>query len=154
MKMRASLAVAMALGVAWTSEAASSKWPDAMEYLMAAEDCSIEPDATLCENRKNTWQNDYRGAIAGEYQGQRNVSFCLSTGCDDLYGGNIRKNAILACAWRVVIVNSGHLEADDTDAMNLKHFCGPEYLDDTGRGMANAQAKTLLRKLGVSARLP
>lgn len=150
MDMRGLLAVLLACGCVSLVEAKDEQWPDAMDYLQAPADCAGSDDVTLCENRKEVWNRDYNGAIAGDYQGQRNVSFCLSTGCDDMFGGTIRKNAILGCAWRMVIVNSGHLDADSTDVANLKHFCGPEYLDDTGRDMAAAQARTLLKKLKIA----
>lgn len=86
--------------------------------------------------------------LPGGYDGQRNVAFCLSTGCDI---PGFRKNPVglrLAC---VVIVNSGHLVANDIDGRNMKHYCGPEYLDDTGRVMADAQARTIIQKLGFTA---
>ncbi len=122
-----------------------------MDYISIEADCEDASNPERCRLTKKTWERDYNAAIKGDYQGQRNVAYCLSTGCS--YEG-FRKNPVLGCAWRVVIINSGHLDADQLDANSLKLFCGPEFLDDVGRTMADAQARTLLGKLGRTEYLP
>jgi len=134
--MRYLLAVIITLLVGTTSAA---DWPSAEDYVAWA-DC----DNDTCRYSRQTWAEEYRNATAGQYQGQRNVSFCLSTGCD----GAIKVNKILGCAWRFVIVESGHLSADVTDTSNLKYYCGPEQVDEAGYATAEAQARTLLKMLG------
>ncbi|MFN3440852.1 MAG: hypothetical protein ACK4Z3_00470 [Rhizobium rosettiformans] len=126
---------------------ASDDWPAASDYLFMASDCATADDPERCQYIKDDWKRDYEGAISGAYQGQRNVAFCLSTGCDT---PGFRKNPVLGCAWRVVIVSSGHLVSDETDGRNMAFYCGPEFLDDTGRLMADAQARTILKKLGIT----
>lgn len=81
---------------------------------------------------------------SGQYQGQRNVAFCLSDGCS----GAIRVNKILGCAWRFVILESGHFSIDTTDTSNLQYYCGQEHIDKAGLMAAEAQAKRILKMLG------
>jgi len=119
-------------------------WPAAESYIDTAMECRQSGNPGNCRYTRDTWKTEYKDATAGKYQGQRNVAFCLSTGCDDA----IRPDKILGCAWRIVIVNSRHAELDDTDTMNLKQFCGPVYIDQAGRRAAEAQAKTMLELIG------
>lgn len=115
-----------------------------------SEDCSVANDPQRCRMIKEIWERDYNDAIKGGYQGQRNIAFCLSTGCDF---PEIIKNPVLGCAWRVVILNSGHLDATKLDGDNLMVYCGPEFLDDRGRIIADAQARTIMQKLGIPTQL-
>lgn len=137
------------LVVALGGTAHAGDWPPAGDYLFIARDCATSDDPGWCSDAKTLWEKDYNGAIHGDYQGQRNVSFCLSTGCEPLYHKSLRTNPVLACAWRFVILRSGHLQADVTDTTNAEHFCGPEYIDDLGRRTAEAQASRMLKMLGV-----
>ncbi len=105
-------------------------------------------DENWCKQAIAVWDKDYKKAIHGNYQGQRNVSFCLSNGCVSFYHGFIKQNKVLGCAWRIVILKSGHLDADETDTDNFKLYCGPSFLDDAGRVAAEAQAATMLKMLG------
>jgi hypothetical protein len=114
------------------------------DYINSFVSCGRSENSANCEFIRSTWAKDYESAFAGSYQGQRNVSFCLSTGCDQA----IRENRILGCAWRMVIIASGHLEADESDTANLNYFCGPDMLDDAGRAAAEAQSQSLLTSLG------
>ncbi|APO76101.1 hypothetical protein AM571_CH03307 [Rhizobium etli 8C-3] len=141
--MKFVLAALFACGCVSLAEAV--EWPPAEDYLNPVASCSVSDDVGNCEYTRTVWGQQYANAIEGNYQGQRNVSFCLSTGCS----AAIVENRVLGCAWRHVIIASGHLELDQTDATNLKHFCGPDMLDDAGREAAQAQSKTLLRMLGT-----
>lgn len=58
-------------------------------------------------------------------------------------------NKILGCAWRFVILESGHLSVDTTDVSNAKYFCGAENVDQAELAAAEAQAKTLIRMLAA-----
>ncbi|OLP42930.1 hypothetical protein BJF95_00865 [Rhizobium oryziradicis] len=55
-------------------------------------------------------------AYRGLYQAQRNLAYCLDSGCS----GAITPNLQLSCAWRIVVLASAHVDADDTDIMNLQ----------------------------------
>jgi hypothetical protein len=123
-------------------EAGETAWPAAETYVHPSA-CSTDDASSSCRYSKELWPKDYSEAIAGGYQGQRNVSFCLSTGCQ----GAIVVNKILGCAWRFVILESGHLSADSSDVTNAKYYCGVENVDSAELAAAEAQAKTLLRLL-------
>ena len=56
-------------------------------------------------------------ALAGDYQAQRNLAF----GYSDQFS-NQKKNPVLACAWRMVILTTE--QADDTDMSNYNTYCG------------------------------
>ena len=70
-------------------------------------------------------------ALQGNYQAQRNFAYSLS-----------KQNTIAACAWRWVIIQSGHQRVDTTDTGNLKVYCG--QLDQVEIEAAENQAKILL----------
>jgi hypothetical protein len=128
------------------SMAHAAGWPPASDYVNIMLACSDSDDASNCNYTRTVWDKQYAAAIAGDYQGQRNVSFCLSTGCNKA----IVENRILGCAWRYVIIASGHLQLDSTDTTNQRYFCGAEMIDDAGRQAAKSQSRTLLRMLKAS----
>lgn len=128
---------------AWSFGASAAEWPAVSDYINTMSDCAIQRNASNCNYTKAVWPSEYEKAKRGDYQGQRNVAFCLSTGCD----GAIRQNKILGCAWRFVILESGHLSADSTDTTNLKYYCGPENVDTAGRAAAEAQARRLIKMI-------
>ncbi len=138
--MRAIFTAAIA---AWSFSASAAEWPPVTEYVNSATDCAAQANTSNCDYTKQAWPNDYEKAKKGDYQGQRNVAFCLSTGCD----GAIRQNKILGCAWRFVILESGHLSVDSSDTTNLKYYCGPENVDTAGRAAAEAQARRLIKMI-------
>lgn len=95
-------------------------------------DCAAEIKR-MSEDNKRAWK--------GDYQGQRNVSFCLSTGCDGL----VAPNKSLGCAWRIVIIASGSPKVDASDAANFDAFC--KRLPSTEASVARAQAGALFRAI-------
>lgn len=120
------------------ASATAADWPKVDDYVAIGE-CPND----WCRSTRETWEKNYSAAISGDYQGQRNVAYCLSDGCE----GAIRVNPVLGCAWRMVILESGHLEADQTDTTNLKYFCGREKVDAAGLATAKAQARRMLKML-------
>lgn len=122
--------------------ASAAEWPPAENYIPIFE-CPEGDYKDDCEYTRKKWADEYKAATDGKYQGQRNVAYCLSDGCL----GAIHKNEVLGCAWRIVILKSGHLEIDSTDTSNFKTFCGGGHLDDAGREAANAQAARILSML-------
>lgn len=95
-----------------------SKWPD------------------VCEQTQKSFPADWRAANDGDYQGQRNVAYCLSTGCD----GAVAVDRSAGCAWRMVILGSG-AAVDSTDIMNYRFECRNEGAD------ALAMARLLFRRI-------
>jgi hypothetical protein len=91
-----------------------------------------------CESSKREFvEKDWPAAWAGDYQAQRNVAFCLSNGCS----GAVEVIDSAACAWRMVILDSAHDQADDTDESNRRVDCG--RLDAVGLEAARAKAQSL-----------
>lgn len=120
-------------------------WPPASDYINTAADCSQSSNAAGCKDTRATWTTNFDDAIGGKYQAQRNVSYCLSTGCD----GAIRIDATLGCAWRQIAIETGHRQGDDSDASSLKQYCGRAYVDEVGERAADAEAQTLRQMLSV-----
>ena len=131
-----------------TVDARADQWPAADTYL-SIRGCEGTKDPDQCNYTRKTWAKDYKGAISGDYQGQRNVSYCLSTGCSDA----IAQNKILGCAWRIVIIDTGHLSLDQSDTANLKYFCGKEQVDETSLRAAQAQARVILQNIPKKRKL-
>ena len=61
-----------------------------------------------------------RNALAGNYTAQRNTAYCLRTAkCQDV----IFPRPIEACAWRIVILASGHHWVNQSDSDNYREEC-------------------------------
>jgi hypothetical protein len=80
-------------------------------------------------------------ALAGDYQAQRNLAYYLSTGAE-----GHAQNVVAGCAWRIVILKSGHAEADASDSSNKTFDCDRKLSPQRLRE-AEAQANTLLKKI-------
>jgi hypothetical protein len=83
-----------------------------------------------------------KAAKTGDYQAQRNVAYWLSGG----YDGSPPLNPVLACAWRIVILESGSTSVDPGDVSNKKLYCD-KRLDADGLKAAQAQARTLQKSV-------
>lgn len=59
-------------------------------------------------------------AMRGNYQAQRNVAYGFAA---MPYNGQ-QKNPVLACAWYLVVLNSGSEHLDLSDAGNAETYCG------------------------------
>lgn len=125
--------------------AQASEWPSASDYLSMT-DCSAAGDLASCNAVKQDLLRGYAEAIAGKQRGQRKVSFCLTTGCDSA----VQANPVRGCAWQIVLIKSRRPGLTRNDLANFRNYCGPGFLDDAGRQAAMAQAKDLLKKLGVN----
>lgn len=84
-----------------------------------------------------------KAARRGDYQAQRNLAYWLSGG----YGGAPPLNPVLACAWRIVIVESGSSRVDVSDVSNKQFYCGEKKLDADGLKAAQAQARRLQKSI-------
>lgn len=105
--------------------------------------CQVSADRTLCESSRRQFLHWYPTAFRGNYQGQRNVAFCLSTGCDDA----VNQDYIAACAWRMVIIGAADKRMDRSDRMNLDTYCGGTRVDTTERADAARIAQDLFRRI-------
>lgn len=115
-----------------TAEFGQSDIPDAPVAL-----CLSAADKEFCEFTRQKFIKEWPQAWAGDYQAQRNTAFCLSTSCDTA----VNLKPILGCAWYKVIMASGNIKVDQTDAGNVKVYCG--RLEALEQNAAVEQAKTL-----------
>jgi hypothetical protein len=122
-------------------------WP-AADDLVAKTSCIQSAAPSRCMRTRAGWSQTYANAIGGDYQSERAVALCLSTGCDDA----IIENRILGCAWRHVIAGSRHAQSAEDDTTAIGHFCGSDYVDDTDRQTARDQSAVWLGLLGSGQR--
>ncbi|CAA0087591.1 Uncharacterised protein [Starkeya nomas] len=135
----ANLSTLAAVGL--TASASLAQPAEVVELPLNGFYCAGADEATSCKKMISRLEADNRKAWKGDYQGQRNVAFCLSDGC----GNMVLPNRSLGCAWRIVIIASGSPKVDTTDIGNLKVYCGK--LDAAERSAAQAQAATLFRTI-------
>ena len=84
-----------------------------------------------------------RKAMARDYDAQRETASCLRTGkCV----GSPVPNAIEACAWRMVILGSGHGDVDASDGANYQKDC-QSLGSDQERVVALTKAQELFRDI-------
>ena len=84
-----------------------------------------------------------RKAMARDYDAQRETALCLRTGkCV----GSPVPNATEACAWRMVILGSGHGNVDASDSANYQEDCR-SLGSDQERAVALAKAEALFRDI-------
>lgn len=111
------------------------------EHKQFLANCASASDRGWCDIQQKEFAKWYPQAMRGNYQGQRNVAFCLHDGCD----GAVQKRPTLACAWRLVIIVSGSLELTDSDTQNLNIACGS--LSQAERIAAQSQAERLVLRI-------
>ncbi|WP_434026584.1 hypothetical protein [[Pseudomonas] boreopolis] len=103
----------------------------------AAESQSVEPSPQPVPTEVNS-MSDYekieQAALSGDYQAQRNLAYTLTT--------SIPHDPILGCAWRIVIVESGSEQVDQSDTGNKASDCD-QKLNADELTAAKAQAKKL-----------
>ncbi len=121
--------------VLFAGGAAAAELPPASDFIMPIP-CTGKYEAA-CEYARTVFPAEYERAFQGDYQGQRNVAFCLSSTCD----GAIQHKPTLGCAWRIVILASGSPKIDSSDRASYDYECGK--LDRTDRATARAQASAI-----------
>lgn len=81
-----------------------------------------------------TWAEDAlqykKGAMAGDYQAQRNWASSLA------YGQGIAQNVIEACAWRIIIVSTQHARVGDSDVGNFSSNCASKPVTEAAQALA------------------
>ena len=92
---------------------------------------------------QETLETYRRKAMARDYDAQRETASCLRTGkCV----GSPVPNALEACAWRIVILGSGHGNADASDTANYQEDCR-SLGSDQERVVALTKAQELFRDI-------
>lgn len=105
-----------------------------------------------CDLNRTSFIADYQKAKAGDYQGQRNVAFFLAGSMRPVEINPVALNPLQACAWRHVILRTGHARADASDVRSAELDCGkPGVLESA----AQARALALLHEIKTApARMP
>lgn len=80
-------------------------------------------------------------AWAGDYQAQRNLAYGFAAAP---YPGQ-EKNAVLGCAWYLVIKHYGHPQFDASDESNVNVYCGK--LDEQQLDAAKVNAQKALGQM-------
>lgn len=105
----------------------------------ASADSEAKPSSEPAQEADpNNYEELERAALAGDYQAQRNLAYTLTT--------SIPHNQILGCAWRIVIVESGTDQVDQSDTGNKQFDCDKKLNADEINA-AKAQAKKLQEKI-------
>lgn len=84
-----------------------------------------------------------RKAMAQDFEAQRETASCLRTGT---CVGSPVPSAIEACAWRMVILGSGHGNVDASDIANYRDEC-QSLISDEQRAAAMTKAEELFRDI-------
>lgn len=97
---------------------------------------------TVCAtNQVQFAEADWPAAWQGNYGAQRNVAFCLITGCE----GAVLVDKSAGCAWRAVILELNSDAAGDGDAANMETQCAD--LSPVQRQLAITKAEKIAAKV-------
>jgi len=99
--------------------------------------CGLAADETLCRFEQLRFIREWKEAYAGDYGAQRNVAYGLSRHTE-----GVVQNRVQGCAWRAVILNAAHPEADEGDVSNFETECSA--LTPSARTAADAQAARIV----------
>lgn len=102
-------------------------------------ECSSTSHVGLCEATRESFKSDWGAAQRGDYQAQRNVAVCLSTGCD----GAIVVDRIAGCSWRMVIQGSD-ADLETTERWSYDDACN---LPNAERRAALDAAEAMYRQI-------
>lgn len=109
---------------------------------------------SACEGNRARFIRNYQAAMAGDYQGQRNVSaFLADQGMprSNSWVG-VWQNPLQACAWALVTLNSGHARANEYDVRYVQSRCAHRDVD---RRAAELRAEAIMAEIRRSpAQMP
>lgn len=97
-------------------------------------------DGGQCEANRLTMLKEWPTAWTGDYQSQRNVAYLLSQP-----SMGVPQNPIQGCAWRMVIIASGHADATSIDTTNYNLDC--RKLSEIELETAKASAANIYKKV-------
>ncbi|AYM13063.1 hypothetical protein At1D1108_34370 [Agrobacterium tumefaciens] len=117
----------------------NAKWKAKDGYKPSLAICQTQ--STQCLGNQAEIIASAKFAYKGDYQAQRNIAFCLFTGCQ----GAVIVDKALACAWRTVILAAATSEVDATDTSNLQ-ACKND-LTPTENAAAVSRAGTLFKSV-------
>ncbi|MER2268937.1 hypothetical protein [Methylobacterium oxalidis] len=78
-----------------------------------------------CQETQKEFKAFFPRALAGEREAQRNVSSCLTNGCEDA----VQRDRVLGCAWRLMIIKSAASESKNIDEDYFSANCTGSLTD-------------------------
>lgn len=105
-------------------------------------DCTVFSDynRSWCRNEQTRFVSLYQRSLEKDYHSQRSVASCLFGGCD----GAVTVDKRQACAWRLLILQSGYAFVDSTDNRNHRFECaGLDTAEDVRAVRSHANALML-----------
>lgn len=113
--------------------------------------CLGDDPKSGCAFNRQMFLEQYPKALRGDYQSQRNVAYLLSGAVTPPADNPVQTNTLQACAWRLVILKSGHAQAGSGDVGNRNVDCARRGVD---MDAAQARADELLRGIKAAKPLP
>jgi hypothetical protein len=113
--------------------------PDKYQAVVEIKDSYLNPDSDAGAESEAAGLE--KKALAGDYQAQRNLAYYLITGEE-----GVKADHVMACAWRIVILKSGHSQADASDTSNKQFDCDRKLTPAQLR-QAESQATSLLKRI-------
>lgn len=131
-------------GLLVTAPAAGQRPDPQREAQSMVRACLVPQGKEWCEINLKKFTEEYPKALRGDYQSQRNVAYLLSGAWQPAIENPVQTNTLQACAWRLVILQSGHAQAGPGDVSNRDIDCRRPGVD---RPAAEARAAELLRRI-------
>jgi len=134
---RTAIALICLICLAGASHARSLDNDAEVESLLA--DCAplTGYNQSWCRAEQARFIQLFQRALGRDYHSQRSVASCLAGGCD----GAVKVNPVAACAWRLLILESGYTFVNSIDTDNQKADC---------ESLSTLQAQEAVRSLAGS----
>lgn len=149
--MKSVLLCLVAIGFALPARADSmqplrDEW-DIYRTFLVEPACGLAKNVDACIKVLDLWKRDWMWATDPHWKnqlvGQRNIAFCLASGCE-----GVKTNRLLGCAWAKLVLRSGDPKLGDEDIAFERDAC--TALTSAGeRDVAEAQAGRLLKMLNA-----
>ncbi len=128
--------------LASTASLASAQEVATAESLLGTCSFASKYNQTWCKTEQTRFLDLYRKSLEKDYHSQRSVAACLFNGCD----GAVTVDKSQACAWRLLILESGYAFIDVTDESNFRSDCRGQETDEA-REKVRAIAQALMMRI-------
>jgi len=148
------MAVFAVQATAWAKPRAEPEVPSGLRSHLVS--CTVVPDTERpnCPRIQAMILTDFTKAMAGDYQGQRNTAVYFRDGGAALSVSGrtpfLFPNPIQSCAWRMVILDSGHAEINQVDTNNLRISCND--LGEVERSAARVRSQQIMKEIRARRR--
>ncbi|MGE0213424.1 MAG: hypothetical protein AB7S41_17170 [Parvibaculaceae bacterium] len=109
-------------------------------------DCALLTgyNQSWCKAEQARFIQLFQRALGRDYHSQRSVASCFAGGCD----GAVKVNYVAACAWRVLILESGYTFVNSIDSDNYKIDCASLEADQAQKVIRTQAGSLMLRIYG------